>query len=94
MILIQWLISLIFVVTVMTFVSQPARSAAPHTPRVLLIGSRGSGKTTQAAMLSAKYRIVDGSIILLSFIYFSAISLDCIIKGFKSPLQFPRQLDQ
>jgi len=46
----------------MTFVTQPARSAAPHTPRILLVGPRGSGKTSQAAMLAAKYRIVDGGL--------------------------------
>ena len=46
----------------MTFVCQPARSAAPHTPRVVLIGPRGCGKSTQAALLADKYNLVDGKL--------------------------------
>jgi len=44
----------------MTFVCQPARSAAPHTPRVILIGPRGSGKSTQGTLIAQKYNLVNG----------------------------------
>jgi len=44
----------------MTFVCQRARSAAPHTPRIILIGPTGSGKAVQAQLLAKKYRIVNG----------------------------------
>lgn len=33
---------------------------APMLPRIVLIGSRGSGATTQAKMLSNKYGLVHG----------------------------------
>lgn len=35
------------------------RSAAPHTPRVLLLGPTGSGKSLQAAQLARQYRLVN-----------------------------------
>lgn len=44
---------------VMTFVCQQPRSAAPHTPRIILIGPRGSGRGTQAELLANKYRLVN-----------------------------------
>ena len=47
---------------VLGFLSVRRRSAAPHTPRVLLLGPTGAGKSVQAAMLAEKYRLVDGKL--------------------------------
>ena len=47
---------------VVGFLSMRHRSAAPHTPRVLLLGPTGAGKSVQAAMLADKYRLVDGKL--------------------------------
>ena len=33
---------------------------APHTPRVVLLGPTGSGKSKQASLLASKYGLVDG----------------------------------
>lgn len=46
----------------MDYVSRPARSHAPITPRILLIGPYGSGRRTQASALAKKYDIVNVSI--------------------------------
>ena len=59
----------------MTFVCQPARSAAPHIPRVILIGPRGSGKTTQAIQLADKYNLVDGKHAVVCFTRYDAQTL-------------------
>ena len=45
--------------TVHNFLCTKARSAAPHIPRVLLLGPAGSGKSLQAAQLARQYRLVD-----------------------------------
>jgi len=42
----------------LSFLSSSARSAAPHTPRVVLLGPTGSGKAVQAALLASKYNLV------------------------------------
>jgi len=47
------------------FLCQQARSVAPQCPRVILQGPRGSGKATQAALLSAKYGLVNVSMVEL-----------------------------
>ncbi|XP_039620234.1 adenylate kinase 8 [Polypterus senegalus] len=44
---------------VLTFVLSRHRSVAPFTPRILLFGSPGSGKSLQAELLSQKYNIVN-----------------------------------
>ncbi|XP_044875440.1 adenylate kinase 8-like [Mauremys mutica] len=44
---------------VLTFVESQPRSAAPFTPRVLLCGPPGSGKSLQAALLAQKYGLVN-----------------------------------
>ena len=44
----------------MTFLCSKTRSAAPHTPRVVLLGATGSGKGVQAALLANKYNIING----------------------------------
>ena len=46
----------------MDFISRPARSHAPVTPRILLVGPYGSGRRTQASALAKKYDIVNVSI--------------------------------
>ena len=40
------------------------RNNAPHTPRVLLLGPTGSGKSVQAALLASKYQLVNGKTVL------------------------------
>ena len=50
----QW----ISLLTVTTYLSSEPRSAAPHTPRVLLLGPTGAGKTLQALHLARTYNIV------------------------------------
>ncbi|XP_063681387.1 adenylate kinase 8-like isoform X1 [Bolinopsis microptera] len=47
------------------FLCQQARSVAPQCPRVILQGPRGSGKGTQAALLTAKYGVVNISMVEL-----------------------------
>jgi hypothetical protein len=47
-------------IKVLDFVSRPARSHAPVTPRIILIGPYGSGRRTQANALAKKYEIVNG----------------------------------
>ena len=42
-----------------SFLCSVSRSAAPHTPRVVLIGPTGSGKGLQATQLARKYHLVD-----------------------------------
>ncbi|XP_071801816.1 adenylate kinase 8-like [Asterias amurensis] len=46
---------------VLTFLSSNPRSLAPHTPRIVLLGPTGSGKTVQAALLASKYNAVNVS---------------------------------
>eukprot|EP00794_Sanderia_malayensis_P016022 gene16022-17641_t len=44
---------------VMAFLSTKKRTLAPHTPRVLLLGPTGSGKSVQASLLHSKYQLVN-----------------------------------
>ncbi|CAK8679207.1 unnamed protein product [Clavelina lepadiformis] len=46
---------------VLSYINIQQRSVAPHTPRVLLIGPIGCGKSTMAKKLAEKYKIVDVS---------------------------------
>ncbi|XP_038046287.1 adenylate kinase 8-like [Patiria miniata] len=46
---------------VMTNLSSQKRSLAPHTPRIVLLGPTGSGKSVQAALVASKYNIVNVS---------------------------------
>uniref|UniRef100_A0AAR2KXG7 Nucleoside-diphosphate kinase n=1 Tax=Pygocentrus nattereri TaxID=42514 RepID=A0AAR2KXG7_PYGNA len=43
---------------VLTYVMSRHRSAAPHTPRIILLGPPGSGKSLQARLIAKKYDIV------------------------------------
>lgn len=45
---------------VIQFISRPARSVAPVTPRIILLGPVGAGKRTQAQKVAKKYNIVNG----------------------------------
>jgi len=47
---------------VIAYVSQEARSQAPMTPRVLLLGPTGAGKAVQAALIASKYNILNISV--------------------------------
>jgi len=47
------------------FVSRPARSHAPTTPRIMLVGPYGSGRRTQANVIAKKYGIVNVSMSML-----------------------------
>lgn len=42
------------------FTTKKARTAAPHTPRIVIIGPTGSGRKTVAAQISRKYDIPIG----------------------------------
>uniref|UniRef100_A0A8C5R0Z7 Nucleoside-diphosphate kinase n=1 Tax=Leptobrachium leishanense TaxID=445787 RepID=A0A8C5R0Z7_9ANUR len=44
---------------VLTFVLSKLRSLAPHTPRILLYGPPGCGRSLQAALLAQKYGLVN-----------------------------------
>lgn len=44
----------------LTYAQTNHRSNAPFTPRVLLLGPKGSGKRLQAALLAQKYGLVSG----------------------------------
>jgi adenylate kinase len=44
---------------VKAFLSAKTRTTAPHTPRVLLLGPSGSGKSVQAKMLEEKYQLIN-----------------------------------
>ncbi|XP_062399906.1 adenylate kinase 8 [Sardina pilchardus] len=44
---------------VLSYVLMRHRSSAPHTPRILLFGPPGSGKSLQAGLLAHKYNIMD-----------------------------------
>jgi len=56
-----------FIGPVYTFLSGQARSNAPNTPRIVLLGPTGSGKGVQASLLANKYNIVNGEISLFLF---------------------------
>ncbi|KAJ7308014.1 hypothetical protein JRQ81_008514 [Phrynocephalus forsythii] len=44
---------------VLTYVQVPPRTAAPFSPRILLCGPPGSGKSLQAALLAQKYGVIN-----------------------------------
>ncbi|XP_065830261.1 adenylate kinase 8-like [Oscarella lobularis] len=49
------------VALILNFLCSSSRSMAPHTPRVVLLGPTGSGKSKQASLLASKYGLVDVS---------------------------------
>lgn len=52
--------NLLAVPLVHRFLCTRKRSVAPHTPRVVLLGPCGSGKTTQAKRLAERYGLING----------------------------------
>ncbi len=58
------------------------RSNAPFTPRVILLGPTGSGKSLQAAQLARKYRLVDSK---LPAVYSPVLESPCV---FELAIQF------
>ncbi|XP_075690823.1 adenylate kinase 8 isoform X3 [Rhinoderma darwinii] len=46
---------------VLTFILSKPRSLAPYTPRILLYGPPGSGRSLQAALLAQKYDVINVS---------------------------------
>ncbi|XP_066294250.1 adenylate kinase 8-like isoform X2 [Branchiostoma lanceolatum] len=44
---------------VLTFLNSTPRTAAPHTPRIVLLGPTGAGKSVQASLIANKYNIVN-----------------------------------
>ncbi len=73
---------------VLDFISRPARSHAPVTPRIMLIGPYGSGRRTQAKALANKYEIVNGIYLFIitlitkySILFFkNKVSMSSLIK--------------
>ena len=49
-------------VIVLSYLKMNHRDDAPHTPRVILLGPTGSGKSVQAELLASKYGLVNGKI--------------------------------
>lgn len=43
----------------LSYLSMKQRNNAPHTPRVLLLGPTGSGKSVHAALLASKYKLIN-----------------------------------
>nr|XP_021529778.1 adenylate kinase 8 isoform X3 [Aotus nancymaae] len=78
----------------LTYVQSNHRTNAPFTPRVLLLGPVGSGKSLQAALLAQKYGLVnvpDG--LLMKVLSQRLDQQDCIQRGWVLH-GFPRDLDQ
>ncbi|XP_023484988.2 adenylate kinase 8 isoform X5 [Equus przewalskii] len=78
----------------LTYVQTNHRSNAPFTPRVLLCGPMGSGKSLQAALLAQKYSLVNVPDSLIMKVLSERLNQqDCIQKGWVLH-GFPRDLDQ
>ncbi|XP_032113587.1 adenylate kinase 8 isoform X4 [Sapajus apella] len=78
----------------LTYVQSNHRTNAPFTPRVLLLGPVGSGKSLQAALLAQKYRLVNVPDSLLVKVLSQRLDQqDCIQRGWVLH-GFPRDLDQ
>ncbi|XP_036892331.1 adenylate kinase 8 isoform X3 [Sturnira hondurensis] len=78
----------------LTYVQTSHRSNAPFTPRVLLCGSVGSGKSLQAALLAQKYGLVNVPDSIVGKVLGQRLGRrDCTQKGWVLH-GFPRDLDQ
>ena len=52
------------VLSVLSYLKMNHRNNAPHTPRLILLGPTGCGKSVQAELLASKYGFVNGKRIL------------------------------
>uniref|UniRef100_A0A8D0PH11 Adenylate kinase 8 n=1 Tax=Sus scrofa TaxID=9823 RepID=A0A8D0PH11_PIG len=78
----------------LTYVQTIHRSNAPFTPRVLLLGPMGSGKSLQAALLAQKYGLVNvPDSIIMKVLGRRLDQQDCVERGWVLH-GFPRDLDQ
>ncbi|XP_040081393.1 adenylate kinase 8 isoform X2 [Oryx dammah] len=78
----------------LTYVQTSHRSNAPFTPRVLLCGPVGSGKSLQAALLAQKYGLINvPDNIIMKVLKQRLDQQDCIERGWVLH-GFPRDLDQ
>uniref|UniRef100_A0A8I3RZA3 Adenylate kinase 8 n=1 Tax=Canis lupus familiaris TaxID=9615 RepID=A0A8I3RZA3_CANLF len=78
----------------LTYVQTNHRSNAPFTPRVLLFGPMGSGKSLQAALLAQKYGLVNVPDSIIMKVLSQRLSQqDCIQRGWVLH-GFPKDLDQ
>ena len=48
------------VLSVLSYLKMNHRNNAPHTPRLILLGPTGCGKSVQAELLASKYGFVNG----------------------------------
>ena len=62
--------------SVLAYLKTNLRENAPHTPRVILLGPTGCGKSVQGELLSSKYGIINGK---------SRNSLKIVLRQFSSP---------
>ncbi|GAB1600937.1 adenylate kinase 8-like, partial [Argonauta hians] len=83
----------------LAFLSTKSHSMAPHTPRVLLLGAIGSGRRTQAHLLSKRFHLVNVPNSVVSRIVQERLTqVDCVtcgwvLHGFPRNLQQCNQLD-
>ncbi|KAB0362922.1 hypothetical protein FD754_007078 [Muntiacus muntjak] len=78
----------------LTYVQTSHRSNAPFTPRVLLCGPVGSGKSLQAALLAQKYSLINvPDNIIMKVLKQRLDQQDCVERGWVLH-GFPRDLDQ
>ena len=52
----------LFGISVVAYLKNCSRTNAPHTPRVILLGPTGSGKSVQAELLASKYNLANGKL--------------------------------
>ncbi|XP_013362058.1 PREDICTED: adenylate kinase 8 isoform X2 [Chinchilla lanigera] len=78
----------------LTYVQTNHRSNAPFTPRVLLFGPMGSGKSLQAALLAQKYGLVNvPDNVVMKVLKERLDQPDCVQRGWVMH-GFPQDLDQ
>jgi len=64
-----------FYTAVLNYVQTPRHSASPYTPRILLLGPPGSGKSLQAKKIAQKYGIVNSKLLLNSTSYVNSYKI-------------------
>lgn len=73
----------LFPCSVLAYLKTNLRENAPHTPRVILLGPTGCGKSVQGELLSSKYGIINGK---------SRNSLKIVLRQFSSPFSCDEDL--